>query len=177
MATLSKHDLDAGLRRLGELAVARGVEIDLIVVGGAAMVLGFKARESTKDIDVVIRAPAAALVRQMAVVVAEELGWPADWLNDAAKGFVGQPSSGPILLEAPGIVARAVSVEHLLALKLAAWRDDVDIEDARLLLRNCPLESSRDTLWSHVEIFVPRGREQTAWYAFLDLWEDLHGAD
>jgi len=141
------------------------------------MVLGFGAREATKDIDVVIRAPAAATVRQLAAAVAEELGWPADWLNDAAKGFVGQPSPGPLLLEAPGIVARAVSVHHLLALKLAAWRDDVDIEDARLLLRACPPEESRDVLWSRVEVFVPRGREQTAWYAFLDLWEAIHGAD
>jgi hypothetical protein len=128
MATLSKREIDAGLRRLGELAVARGIELDLVVVGGAAMVLGFSAREATKDVDVVIRAPAAAIVRQLAGDLADELGWPTDWLNDAAKGFVGQPSSGPILLEAPGIVARSVSVEHLLALKLGAWRDDVDIE-------------------------------------------------
>jgi len=177
MATLSKREIDAGLRRLGELAVARGIELDLVVVGGAAMVLGFSAREATKDVDVVIRAPAAAIVRQLAGDLADELGWPTDWLNDAAKGFVGQPSSGPILLEAPGIVARSVSVEHLLALKLGAWRDDVDIEDARFLLRNCPPESSRDALWSRVEVFVPRGREQTAWYAFLDLWEEAHGAD
>jgi hypothetical protein len=46
-----------------------------------------------------------------------------------------------------------------------------------LLLRNCPPERSRDKLWSHVEVFVLRGREQTAWYAFLDLWEVVHNAD
>jgi len=177
MATLSKHELGMGLRRLGELAVARGIEIDLIVVGGAAMVLAFGARAATKDVDVVIRAPAATIVRQLAATLAEELGWPTDWLNDAAKGFVGQPSAGPLLLEAPGIVAHAVSVPQLLALKLAAWRDDVDIDDARLLLRNCLPVGSRDELWSCVECFVPRGREQTAWYAFLDLWEEVHGAD
>jgi len=177
MATLSKHELDMGRRRLGELAVTKGVEIDLVIIGGAAMVLGFEARKATKDVDVVIRAPAAAIVRQLAAELAEELGWSADWLNDAAKGFVGQPSAGPILLQAPGIVARTVSVHHLLALKLAAWRDDVDIDDARLLLRNCPPEGSRDALWNRIEVFVPRGREQTAWYAFLDLWEEIHGAD
>ena len=82
------------------------------------MVLGFEAREATKDIDVVICAPAAARVRQLATALAEELGWPADWLNDAAKGFVGQPSPGQILLEAPGIIARGVAATHQLALKL-----------------------------------------------------------
>jgi hypothetical protein len=177
MATLSKRELDVGLRRLGEQAASRGLEIDLVVVGGAAMVLRFEAREATKDVDVIIRAPAAAVVREMAATVADELGWPADWINDAAKGFVGQPSSGPLLLKAPGIVARAVSIEHMLALKLAAWRDDIDIGDARILLRNCPPGDTRGELWSRVETFVPRGREQTAWYAFLDLWEELHGAD
>ena len=74
MGTLSKREIDAGLRRLGELAVARGIELDLVVVGGAAMVLGFSAREATKDVDVVIRAPAAAIVRQLAGDLADELG-------------------------------------------------------------------------------------------------------
>ncbi len=109
--------------------------------------------------------------------------WPRSWTGQPTgsttppRGFVGQPSPGPILLEAPGIVARAVSVHQMLALKLAAWRDDVDIDDARILLRNCPSEESRDALRNRVEVFVPRGREQTAWYAFQDLWEDVHGAD
>jgi predicted nucleotidyltransferase len=78
MATLSKHDLDVGLRRLGALAVTRGIEIELVVIGGAAMVLGFEARAATKDVDVVIRAPAAAIVRQLAADLAEELGWSND---------------------------------------------------------------------------------------------------
>ena len=90
--------------------------------------------------------------------LAEDLGWPGDWLNDIAKGFVGGPSSGPVLLESPGIVARAVSLPHLLA----AWRDDVDIDDAQFLLRNCPPDESRDVLWASVEVYAPGGREQTA---------------
>jgi len=56
-----------------------------------------------------------------------------------------------------------------------AWRDDVDIEDARRLLASMPVGPSADETWGIVESFVPRGREQTARDAFLDLWEVAHG--
>ena len=94
MAPLSKHELDAGLRRLGELAIARGIEVDLAIVGGAAMVLGFEAREATKDVDVVIRAPAAAIVRQLAAAWPRSSAGPTIGINDAAKGFVANPALG-----------------------------------------------------------------------------------
>jgi hypothetical protein len=54
-------------------------------------------------------------------------------------------------------------------MKLAAWRDDVDIEDARLLLTH--LSGTRDDVWRAVEPHVPPGRELKAKYAFDDLWE------
>lgn len=177
MARLSKDELVAALRRLGETASERGLEIDLVLVGGAAMLLRFGNREATKDVDVVVRAPAVAIVRELATRVAEERGWPDDWLNDAAKGYVGIPSEGPVLLDCPGIVARAVSVEQMLGMKLGAWRDDLDISDSRLLLRECRAGRVRDELWRVVEPFVTRGREQTAWYAFQDLWDEADGAD
>lgn len=82
-----------------------------------------------------------------------------------------------MLLAAPGVVARAVSVEQMLAMKLGAWRDDVDISDSRLLLGECRAGRALDDLWAAVEPFVPRGREQTAWYAFQDLWDEVNGAD
>ena len=47
------------------------------------MVLRFRARESTRDVDVVILAPGdAQKVRELARRVAEEYGWAEDWLND-----------------------------------------------------------------------------------------------
>ena len=52
---------------------------------------------------------------------------PEDWLNDGAKGYLVSISDGPILFSAPGIEARAPSLEQLLAMKLSAWRDDLDI--------------------------------------------------
>jgi hypothetical protein len=67
----------------------------------------------------------ARLVRVLAKQVAEENDWPEDWLNDGAQGYLVGISEGPVLFSAPGIEARAPSLEQLLAMKLSAWRDDL----------------------------------------------------
>jgi hypothetical protein len=53
------------------------------------MVLGYDARQSTRDVDVVILSPAEAkLVRNLVKRIAAEHDWPEDWLNDGAKGYL-----------------------------------------------------------------------------------------
>jgi hypothetical protein len=176
MATFNSEEIQAGLKRLGELADARGLHVQLTLVGGAVMVLGYKARLSTRDVDAVILAPREAqLVRKMAKEVAEERDWPEDWLNDGAKGYLVGISDGPVLFSAPGIEARAPSLAQLLAMKLSAWRDDLDISDSRRLLQE--LSGEKDEIWKSVEPFLVPGDELTAQYAFLDLWEALYGSD
>jgi hypothetical protein len=73
------------------------------------------------------------------------------------------------------LIARRPSFEQLLAMKLCAWRDDIDIADARRLLG--AVNGSRDDIWHRVEAFLQPGRELKARYAFDDLWEETHGAD
>ena len=66
MAIFSREEIQDGLKRLGELAQAQGLDIRLTLVGGAAMVLGYQARESTRDVDAIIIAPREArLVRSI----------------------------------------------------------------------------------------------------------------
>jgi predicted nucleotidyltransferase len=176
MALLERDELVAALTQLGELALVRGLHIELIIVGGAAMVLGFNARASTHDVDaVVIPTSHTALLRELAQQVAQARDWPADWLNDAAKGYLVGISSGPVLVSAPGIEVRAPATEQLLAMKLSAWRDDVDIDDARQLLLALGGGQTRDALWAKLRPFLVRGAELKAQYAFEDLWESLYG--
>ena len=178
MATFTRQEIEEGLRRLGELAQAKGLRVELTLVGGAVMVLRFNARLSTRDVDAVILLPREAkLVREMAKRVAEEHDWPEDWLNDGAKGYLVGISNGPIVFQAPGIEARAPSMEQLLAMKLSAWRDDVDISDARRLLQEIAGNRKRDDVWKNLEPYLVKGDELTAQYAFLDLWESLYGTD
>jgi len=177
MATFSREEIQDGLRRLGELAQAQGLHIRLTLVGGAVMVLGYQARQSTRDVDVVITAPPEArLVRTLAKQVAEERDWPEDWLNDGAKGYLIGISEGPVLFSAPGIEARAPALEQLLAMKLSAWRDDLDISDARRLLQELAGGRAKDEIWRSLEPYLVPGDELTAQYAFLDLWESLYGS-
>jgi hypothetical protein len=178
MATFSREEIQDGLKRLGELAHAKGLHVRLTLVGGAVMVLGYLARQSTRDVDAVILAPKEArLVRALAKQVAEENDWPEDWLNDGAKGYLVGISHGPILFSAPGIEARAPSLEQLLAMKLSAWRDDLDISDARRLMQEITGGRNKDEIWQRLEPYLVPGDELTAQYAFLDLWESLYGSD
>ena len=62
-------------------------------------------------------------------------------------------------MDTPTLRVRTLSVTQLLAMKLSAWRDDLDVEDARRL----------------VEPHLVPGREMKAQYAFDDLWESEHG--
>ena len=64
-------------------------------------------------------------------------------------------------------------------MKLSAWRDDVDLQDAERLLRDWVGESGDDQehFWGQIEPFVLPGQALKARYAFLDLWESIYGDD
>lgn len=172
MLQLTSEQIRQALIRLGELALQRGITVEIVVVGGAALALGYQARQSTHDVDALILSPQAETVRAMARAVAVELGLAEDWLNDAAKGYVHGLSPLEELLTTPGIRVQMPSATQLLAMKLSAWRDDVDIADARLLLKHLRARNvSKPDIWREVEPYLVPGRELKASYAYEDLWE------
>lgn len=176
MALLGKADISRALKRLGELALQNNETLRLVAVGGTVMVLEYNIRPMTHDVDVLIIAPPeASNVRQYAKQVAYEFSWPEDWLNDGAKGYLVGLSDGPVIFSAPGISIKRPSVTQLLAMKLSAWRDDVDISDASFLLQK--LTGSKEQLWESVIPYLTPGDELKAKYAFLDLWETIYGDD
>jgi hypothetical protein len=138
------------------------------------MVLRYQARVSTNDVDAFfLTPPERQETRAWAARVARELDLPADWLNDGAKGFMQGLTYGPLLLEAPGILVYQVGSEQLLAMKLSAWRDLQDQQDAELIMAELmPQYASKDALWSAIMPFVTDLKAQ---YAFEELWEPLNG--
>lgn len=167
---LRREDIAHALDSLAAELEGTAEPVELVLVGGAALVLLYGARETTKDVDGFLLDPASAsTVRAAARRVADSLGLPEDWLNDGAKGYVHGMAQGETILTTSSLIVRTLAPQQLLAMKLSAWRDDLDIEDARLLLSK--LAGDQDAAWRLVEPHVVPGRELKARYAFEDLWE------
>jgi hypothetical protein len=125
-----------------------GITGEICIVGGAAMVLAFGSRASTRDIDALVMAPAS--VRAAAERVAETHGLPANWLNDGAKGFAsGAPIEVKELLQFSNLRIVAPPPAYILAMKCIAARvglDEHDKEDALFLIRLLGLRGSASVL-------------------------------
>lgn len=171
---LTAEDIRAAFDTLSEELALDKQRAEMIIVGGAALVLLFGARETTKDVDAYFVRPEASILRNAAERVAARLDLPKDWLNDAAKGYFIGVTSGESLHTSASLIVRAASTPQLLAMKLAAWRDAVDRADAELLLSR--MKGSREEIWDAVKAFVPVPQLNKALYALEDLWEATHGA-
>jgi hypothetical protein len=133
------------LQALGDELTSRGVHGQVFVVGGAAMALAYSNRRVTRDIDAIFEPK--MIIYEAAEKVGQNLGLPADWLNDAAKSFMPGPDQDPRPVpEIEGIEIATASPRYLLAMKLMASRIGEDDEDIEILLRACKLTSPEQAL-------------------------------
>jgi hypothetical protein len=146
-SVLERDQIVGGLARLAELLAERGVQGELCLLGGTAMVLAFDARASTKDIDAVFEP--ASIVRELASLIEREQDLPEGWLNDAAKGFLSARHDvvEGDLPQFPALRVTAPTAEYLFAMKAMASRiglsatDPSDVNDLRFLIGRLGLET------------------------------------
>jgi hypothetical protein len=132
---------------LNDELCAAGTRGDVFVVGGAAMVLAYKARPATRDVDAVWQ-PSAA-VREAAKRVASRFDdVEPEWLNDGVKGFLPGRDQGEaqVVYEGDCLTVSAASAEYLLATKILASRVDRDEDDILRLYGLCGLRTSEEGL-------------------------------
>jgi hypothetical protein len=135
----------SALEALGEELTRSGIRGQIFVVGGAAMALAYSTRRVTKDIDAVFEPKSE--IYAAARKVAENLGLPEDWLNDAVKGFMpGADEHRRPVPDVHGIEVTTASPRYLLAMKLMAMRFGEDEEDIEILLRECGVGSAQEAL-------------------------------
>jgi Nucleotidyltransferase of unknown function (DUF6036) len=133
------------LQALGDELTRREVRGQIFIVGGAAMALAYSTRRVTADIDAVFEPKSA--IYTAAAAVADDLGLPEDWLNDAAKGYMpGNDEHPRPIADIHGIEVTTASPRYLLAMKLMAMRFGEDDEDIEILLRECGLRSADEAL-------------------------------
>lgn len=118
------------LAELGRRLHDRGVEATIYIVGGAAIALEMDARRVTVDVDAVFRPETT--VAETAAAIAAERGLRPDWLNQSARAYIPGGDAGAVLLDIPGLSVALASPEHLLAMKMAAFRP-TDVPDLELL--------------------------------------------
>lgn len=135
----------SALQALGDELTRQGVRGQIFVVGGAAMALAYSTRRVTRDIDAVFEPKSS--IYTAAARVADDLGLPEDWLNDAVKGYMpGEDEHARPVPDVSGIEITTASPEYLLAMKLMAMRFGEDDEDIQILLRACDLHSAEEAL-------------------------------
>jgi hypothetical protein len=156
---LSKARITQALRRLGELAHAEKLTLEVALYGGAVFALVYGSRDATKDVDALVRPSKAA--QRLAAVVAGEQGLPPDWLNDQVKQFL-SPKEEKRRLNGdefgPGLRVSVPTAAYLLALKLRACRPRLpgyagDEEDIQFLLRKTKPKSVAEVEKNYEKFF------------------------
>jgi hypothetical protein len=155
-----EHILQA-LRHLGNLALKKGIRLEISIYGGAAFLLAYNSREATKDIDAILQPREVG--ERLAAQVARELDLPEDWLNADVTQFVSPKLESKRRLseieEATGLIVHVPSAEYLLAMKALACRRPIgayrgDLDDLAFLLKKMGIDSV-EQIQEAVDRFFP----------------------
>jgi hypothetical protein len=128
---LDRDDLIDGLREIVRQAHAQGIKgVSIRIVGRAALRLAHFERATTADIDAQIEpiGQLTPIIEQIAL----ERGWPPDWLNNEAVGFIpvwGQTVDWEPIFDDDNVSISVAPVDALLAMKLNAARPGRDTGD------------------------------------------------
>jgi len=126
------------------------------ICGGAVMCLVFEARRATKDVDGIFHPTAE--IREAARRVADELGVPRGWLNDAAKAYFHVDPPREDVLSFSNLRVWAPSAEYMLAMKCVSARfDSLDRDDVEFLIRYLKLTAA-ERVFEIIQRYYPRSQ-------------------
>jgi hypothetical protein len=130
------------LRELGERLEGRGIEGEIYVAGGAAMMLAYERSRITRDIDAV-GVPQDEIDAEARAMAADHRDLDPDWLHTRVLPFLprGVDSERLQVLGGPGLTVNVASPKWLLAMKARAARDDRDLDDIWVLCQILGLRS------------------------------------
>lgn len=154
---LHKENLDFYLRELAKTfrkLNGKAVPAEIILIGGAAVLINYGFRDMTYDMDAIIVSSSA--MKQAIDQVGDRLGLPNGWLN---TDFTRTKSYSPKLIEhsvyyktfSNILTVRTVSAEYLIAMKLMAGRKyKNDLSDVIGIL-NCHKERGNPIMLSQIK--------------------------
>lgn len=148
MNELTVERVSALLAELGERLAGRGIEGEIYVVGGAAMMLAYDRTRVTRDIDAV-GVPQEEIDLEVRAMAADHRDLDSDWLNARVLPLLPRGVDGERLqvLGGPGLTVNVASPKWMLAMKARAARGRRDLDDIWVL---CQILSIRavDDVWT-----------------------------
>lgn len=151
---LSRDQLLDALRLLSRHLRDRHVSGEIYLFGGGALVLGFGARDATRDLDGRIDAQHGE-VHAAAAEVAAELGLPRHWLNEGGTAYLprGGDDEAVVVHTDESLTVRTASAPVLLAMKARARRAQ-DVADTVYLAALLGLSTAEEIATVHDRYFA-----------------------
>ena len=143
--SLNRERLIEALNRLGSRSAERQIVLEVVLYGGAAMILAYSNRDVTKDVDAILKPAESG--REIAAEVATDLGLDPGWLDEGIRKFLSTDGTfAPLVIEELEQAAQRhlkisrASASYLLAMKCRACRPQLpgwpgDLADIEFLLR------------------------------------------
>jgi len=174
---LSAETIMEALQTLSDELGKRGITGELCLFGGAVMVLAFKARVSTKDVDAIFQPTTA--IRDIILDIADKKNLPINWMNDSVKGFVSREGSYTAvgLPQFPSLRLTMPVPEYMLAMKCMAARfggvdEKSDIPDIQFLIRHLSLKTAKEVLDIVAAYYGDRGIPVKTQYVIEGLFSN-----
>jgi len=175
MTTLSKKQILQYLKELSDIMERKNLKGEILLFGGAAMVLAFNSRSSTKDVDAIFRPKKEIFT--ISKEIAEKHRLPEGWLNDSVKGFVTSDSfQQNLFIRYKSLSVYTPEPKYLLAMKCMSMRigaESSDIDDIRILLKYLKVKKAED-VFHLIEKYYPQNQiPQKTFYAIDEILKKL----
>jgi len=134
MTDMTINRVTALLAELGERLASRGVEGEIYVVGGAAMMLAYNRERITRDIDAV-GVPQEDIDAEVRSMAGDHRDLSPDWLYARVLPLLprGVDAERLQVLGGPGLTVNVAAPRWLLAMKARAARGRRDLDDLWVL--------------------------------------------
>lgn len=139
--SFNEQQIRTALGRLGEILEEKNQNIELAVIGGAVALLYFSNRASTKDIDVIFpqnkyqREVLKKAIHQVGTEMGFQGNFAQNWMNNDVEGMGIHGKPSVTIFEQGGLKLSSTSFEEQLAIKLCAYRNKNDINDAKAYMK------------------------------------------
>ncbi len=175
---LDRKTIIKALSLLDEVLRRDGVIGEICIFGGAAMILAFDGKFSTRDVDAIF--VPKSTVADAIVSIADQLGLPADWLNDGVKGFVSEKEdfTSEDMPDFENLRVIRPSARYLLAMKCLASRiggygERGDISDIKILCKHLACKTPQSVTEIILDYYPPSQIPAKTQFLLEEIFQDI----